>query len=128
MTKKVKIMEFKKVGTVSKKYEALVLDIEGWKLGQTVIGAENAQRLLRGTEVEINFVQNEFIGYAGRAKLSFNRKAVNLYLVDMGLLTVSLVAFTDVLRGRRKTASISRPIPKAQPKKDPIDSDLEKSF
>ena len=128
MAKKVKIMEFKKVGTVSKKYEALVLDIEGWKLGQTVIGAENAQRLLRGTEVEINFVQNEFIGYAGRAKLSFSRKAVNLYLVDMGLLTVSLVAFTDVLRGRRKTASISRPILKEQPKKDPIDSDLEKSF
>jgi len=128
MAKKVKIMEFKKVGTVSKKYEALVLDVEGWKLGQTVIGAENAQRLLRGTEVEINFVQNEFIGYAGRAKLSFSRKAVNLYLVDMGLLTVSLVAFTDVLRGRRKTASISRPILKEQPKKDPIDSDLEKSF
>lgn len=128
MAKKVKIMEFKKVGTVSKKYEALVLDVEGWKLGQIVIGAENAQRLLRGTEVEINFVQNEFIGYAGRAKLSFSRKAVNLYLVDMGLLTVSLVAFTDVLRGRRKTAHISRPIPKAQPKKDQIDSDLEKSF
>lgn len=121
-------MKFKKVGTVSKKYEALVLDVEGWKLGQIVIGAENAQRLLRGTEVEINFVQNEFIGYAGRAKLSFSRKAVNLYLVDMGLLTVPLIAFTDVLRGRRKTASISRPIPQAQPKKDPIDSDLEKSF
>ena len=123
-----KIMKFKKVGTVSKKYKALVLDIEDWKLGQAVIGAENAQRLLRGTEVEINFVQNEFIGYAGRAKLSFSRKAVNLYLVDMGLLTVPLIAFTDVLRGRRKTASISRPIPKAQPEKDPIDSDLEKSF
>ena len=45
-----------------------MLDVEDWKLGQIVIGAENAQRLLRGTEVEINFVQNEFIGYAGRAK------------------------------------------------------------
>ena len=83
MAKKVKIMEFKKVGTVSKKYEALVLDIEGWKLGQIVIGAENAQRLLRGTEIEINFVQNEFIGYAGRQNI-LQPKGVNLYLVDMG--------------------------------------------
>lgn len=121
-------MEFKKVGTVSKRHEALTLDIEGWKLGQMVIGAENARRLLRGTEVEINFVQNEFIGYAGRAKLSFNRKAVNVYPVEMGLLTVSLVAFTDVLRGRRKSATISKPIIKEEPKAEPIDSDLDKSF
>lgn len=121
-------MEFKKVGTVSKRHQALVLDIEGWKLGQMVIGAENTRRLLRGSEVEINFVQNEFVGYAGRAKLSFNRKAVNVYPVDMGLLTVSLAAFTDVLHGRRKNAIISKPVPRKEPKNDLIDGDLDKSF
>ncbi len=121
-------VKYKKIGTAEKRCNALVFSIQGWKLGQLVIGAENMQRLLRGTEVEVNFVQKEFIGYAGRAKLSFNKKAVNLYLVDMPFATVPLYHIMDVYHGRRKSANVSQVVEQEKPKSDPIDGDLEKSF
>ncbi len=119
---------WKKVGTISKEHKALVLNVEGWKLGRMVIGAENVVRLMKGAEVEINFVQNEFIGYAGRAKLSFSRKAVNIFPIDMDLITVPIYHVQDVRSGRREFAVLSQVKKDKKKEKAPIDGNLDHSF
>ncbi len=125
---------FTPVGQLKKAHEALSLTVDGWRLGELVIGADNIAQLLIGVPVDVNFVQQRggrvFIGYAGTARLSRSGKAVNVR-IESRLMTAPLKAVQKVITGQQLAARLSAPAPiidaDAEQRKA-IDHDLVRSF
>lgn len=125
---------FTPVGQLKKAHEALSLTVDGWRLGELVIGADNIAQLLIGVPVDVNFVQQRggrvFIGYAGTARLSRSGKAVNIRL-ESRFMTVPRKALEAVVEGKRKSARLSAPAPiidADREQREAIDAGLPGSF
>ena len=127
--------KFTPVGKLKKTHEALSLTVNGWSLGELVIGADNIAQLLIGVPVDVNFVQQRpgrevYIGYAGTARLSRSGKAVNIRL-ESRFMTVPRKALEAVVEGKRKSARISSPTPiidADRVQREAIDAGLPGSF
>lgn len=127
--------KFTPVGKLKKTHEALSLTVNGWSLGELVIGADNIAQLLIGVPVDVNFVQQRpgrevYIGYAGTARLSRSGKAVNIRL-ESRFMTVPRKALEAVVEGKRKSARLSAPAPiidADEEQRRPIDEGLIRSF
>jgi hypothetical protein len=115
---------FKPVGKIEKVHDALQVQVDGWQLGQLVIGAADVPKMLNGDEVTIHFVQQRpgrepFIGYAGSARISRSGKAINVK-IESRMMTAPLKAVEKVITGQQTAARLSAPAPI-------IDADREQS-
>ena len=125
---------FKPVGKIEKVHDALQVQVDGWQLGQLVIGAADVPKMLNGDEVTIHFVQQRpgrepFIGYAGSARISRSGKAVNVR-IESRLMTTPLKAVQKVITGQQLAARLSSPAPiidADRVQRDAIDADLCKA-
>ncbi len=118
------MQQFTKAGRITRDRHALRVEIDGWQLGQLVIGAADVPKMLNGDEVTIHFVQQRpgrepFIGHAGTAVLSRSGKAVNVR-IESRLMTTPLAQVRKVLSGQQIAARLSSPAPI-------IDADEEQS-
>lgn len=118
------MQQFTKAGRITRDRHALRVEIDGWQLGQLVIGAADVPKMLNGDEVTIHFVQQRpgrepFIGHAGTAVLSRSGKAVNVR-IESRLMTAPLAQVRKVLSGQQIAARLSSPTPI-------IDADEEQS-
>jgi len=118
------MQQFTKAGRITRDRHALRVEIDGWQLGQLVIGAADVPKMLNGDEVTIHFVQQRdgrepFIGHAGTAVLSRSGKAVNVR-IESRLMTAPLAQVRKVLSGQQIAARLSSPAPI-------IDADEEQS-
>ena len=128
-------MSFNQVGKIEKVHEALAVQVDGWKLGELVIGAREVRDLLQGRTVDVNFVQQRpgrdpFIGYAGRAQLSRSGRAVNVR-IEGKLMTAPLREVQAVTEGKRTAARLSSPAPVIDAdvvQRKPIDAGLIRGF
>lgn len=127
--------QFNKAGSITRDRCALRVDVDGWKLGELVIGARDVSELLAGRAVDVSFVQarpgrEAFVGYAGTAQLSRSGKAINVR-IESRLFTAPLQQVKGVIDGRRTGAVLSTPAPiidadRAQ--REAIDAGLIRSF
>lgn len=118
------MQQFTKAGRITRDRHALRVEIDGWQLGQLVIGAADVPKLLNGHVVDVQFVQQRdgrepFIGYAGTARISRSGKAVNVR-IESRLMTAPLKAVQKVITGQQLAARLSAPAPI-------IDADREQS-
>ena len=128
-------MPFRPCGKIQKHHDALQVQVDGWRLGELVIGAADVPKLLNGQEVDVNFVQQRdgrepFIGYAGTAVLSRSGRAVNVK-VEARLMTAPLAQVRKVLSGQQLAARLSAPAPIIDADREQaksIDHDLVRSF
>ena len=126
---------FKPVGKIEKVHDALQVQVDGWRLGELVIGAADVPKMLNGDEVTIHFVQQRdgrepFIGYAGSARISRSGKAVNVR-IESRLMTAPLAQVRKVLSGQQIAARLSAPAPiidADERQRERIDADLVRSF
>ena len=127
--------KFTPMGKIQKRHDALQVQVDGWQLGELVIGAADVPKLLNGQEVDVNFVQQRpgrepFIGYAGSARISRSGKAVNVR-IESRLMTAPLAQVRKVLSGQQIAARLSAPAPIIDADKvqrEAIDADLVRSF
>ncbi|MDR9817697.1 MAG: hypothetical protein RJR34_13225 [Candidatus Methanoculleus thermohydrogenotrophicum] len=127
--------KFTPMGKIQKRHDALQVQVDGWQLGELVIGAADVPKLLNGQEVDVNFVQQRpgrepFIGYAGTARISRSGKAVNVR-IESRLMTAPLAQVRKVLSGQQIAARLSAPAPIIDADKvqrEAIDADLVRSF
>jgi hypothetical protein len=109
--------------------------VDGWQLGQLVIGAADVPKMLNGDEVTIHFVQQRpgrepFIGYAGTARISRSGRAVNVR-IESRLMTAPLAQVQKVITGQQLAARLSAPAPiidADEEQRRPIDEGLIRSF
>jgi hypothetical protein len=129
------MQQFTKAGRITRDRHALRVEIDGWRLGELVIGAADVPKMLNGDEVTIHFVQQRdgrepFIGYAGSARISRSGKAVNVR-IESRLMTAPLAAVQQVVAGQRTAARLSAPAPiidADERQRERIDADLVRSF
>jgi len=129
------MQQFTKAGRITRDRHALRVEIDGWQLGQLVIGAADVPKMLNGDEVTIHFVQQRdgrepFIGYAGSARISRSGKAVNIR-IEARLMTAPLAQVRKVLSGQQLAARLSAPAPiidADEEQRRPIDEGLIRSF
>ncbi len=129
------MQQFTKAGRITRDRHALRVEIDGWQLGQLVIGAADVPKMLNGDEVTIHFVQQRpgrepFIGYAGSARISRSGKAVNVR-IESRLMTAPLKAVQKVITGQQLAARLSAPAPIIDADREQaksIDHDLVRSF
>jgi hypothetical protein len=127
--------KFTPMGKIQKRHDALQVQVDGWRLGELVIGAADVPKMLNGDEVTIHFVQQRpgrepFIGYAGSARISRSGKAVNVR-IESRFMTVPRKALEAVVEGKRKSARLSSPTPIIDADEEQaksIDHDLVRSF
>ena len=128
-------MPFRPCGKIQKHHDALRVEIDGWRLGELVIGAADVPKLLNGQEVDVNFVQQRdgrevYIGYAGTARISRSGKAVNVR-IESRLMSAPLAAVQKVITGQQIAARLSAPAPIIDADREQaksIDHDLVRSF
>ena len=128
-------MPFRPCGKIQKHHDALQVQVDGWRLGELVIGAADVPKMLNGDEVTIHFVQQRpgrepFIGYAGSARISRSGKAVNVR-IESRLMTAPLKAVQKVITGQQLAARLSAPAPIIDADEEQaksIDHDLVRSF
>ena len=118
------MQQFTKAGRITRDRHALRVEIDGWRLGELVIGAADVPKMLNGDEVTIHFVQQRpgrepFIGYAGSARISRSGKAINVK-IESRMMTAPLKAVEKVITGQQTAARLSAPAPI-------IDADREQS-
>ena len=118
------MQQFTKAGRITRDRHALRVEIDGWQLGQLVIGAADVPKMLNGDEVTIHFVQQRpgrepFIGYAGSARISRSGKAINVR-IESRMMTAPLAQVQKVITGQQLAARLSAPAPI-------IDADEEQS-
>ena len=118
------MQQFTKAGRITRDRHALRVEIDGWQLGELVIGAADVPKMLKGHAVDVQFVQERpghevFIGYAGSAALSRSGKAINVR-IESRMMTAPLEQVEQVVTGQRKAARLSAPAPI-------IDADLEQA-
>ena len=118
------MQQFTKAGRITRDRHALRVEIDGWQLGQLVIGAADVPKMLNGDEVTIHFVQQRpgrepFIGYAGSARSSRSGKASNVK-IESRMMTAPLAQVQKVITGQQLAARLSAPAPI-------IDADEEQS-
>ena len=126
---------FKPVGKIEKVHDALQVQVDGWRLGELVIGAADVPKMLNGDEVTIHFVQQRpgrepFIGYAGTARISRSGKAINVR-IESRLMTAPLAQVRKVITGQQLAARLSAPAPiidADEEQRRPIDEGLIRSF
>ena len=129
------MQQFTKAGRITRDRHALRVEIDGWRLGELVIGAADVPKMLNGDEVTIHFVQQRpgrepFIGYAGSARISRSGKAVNIR-IEARLMTAPLKAVQKVITGQQLAARLSAPAPiidADEEQRRPIDEGLIRSF
>jgi len=129
------MQQFTKAGRITRDRHALRVEIDGWQLGQLVIGAADVPKLLNGREVDVNFVQQRpgrepFIGRAGSARISRSGKAINVR-IESRLMTAPLAQVRKVLSGQQIAARLSAPAPIIDADEEQaksIDHDLVRSF
>ena len=129
------MQQFTKAGRITRDRHALRVEIDGWRLGELVIGAADVPKMLNGDEVTIHFVQQRdgrepFIGHAGTAVLSRSGKAVNIR-IEARLMTAPLAQVRKVLSGQQLAARLSAPAPiidADERQRERIDADLVRSF
>jgi hypothetical protein len=129
------MQQFTKAGRITRDRHALRVEIDGWQLGQLVIGAADVSKMLNGDEVTIHFVQQRpgrepFIGHAGTARISRSGKAVNIR-IEARLMTAPLAQVRKVLSGQQIAARLSSPAPiidADERQRERIDADLVRSF
>jgi len=129
------MQQFTKAGRITRDRHALRVEIDGWRLGELVIGAADVPKMLNGDEVTIHFVQQRpgrepFIGYAGSARISRSGKAVNIR-IEARLMTAPLKAVQKVITGQQLAARLSAPAPiidADERQRERIDADLVRSF
>ena len=129
------MQQFTKAGRITRDRHALRVEIDGWHLGELVIGAADVPKMLNGDEVTIHFVQQRpgrepFIGHAGSARISRSGKAVNVR-IESRLMTAPLKAVQKVLSGQQLAARLSAPAPiidADEEQRRPIDEGLIRSF
>jgi hypothetical protein len=127
--------KFTPMGKIQKRHDALQVQVDGWQLGQLVIGAADVPKMLNGDEVTIHFVQQRpgrepFIGYAGTARISRSGKAVNVR-IESRLMSAPLAAVQKVITGQQLAARLSTPAPiidADEEQRRPIDEGLIRSF
>ena len=127
--------KFTPMGKIQKRHDALQVQVDGWRLGELVIGAADVPKMLNGDEVTIHFVQQRpgrepFIGHAGTAVLSRSGKAVNVR-IESRLMTAPLKAVQKVITGQQLAARLSAPAPiidADEEQRRPIDEGLIRSF
>ena len=117
-------MPFRPCGKIQKHHDALQVQVDGWRLGELVIGAADVPKMLNGDEVTIHFVQQRpgrepFIGYAGSARISRSGKAINVR-IESRMMTAPLAQVQKVITGQQLAARLSAPAPI-------IDADEEQS-
>ena len=129
------MQQFTKAGRITRDRHALRVEIDGWQLGQLVIGAADVPKMLNGDEVTIHFVQQRdgrepFIGYAGSARISRSGKAINVK-IESRMMTAPLKAVQKVITGQQLAARLSAPAPiidADEEQRRPIDEGLIRSF
>ncbi len=129
------MQQFTKAGRITRDRHALRVEIDGWRLGELVIGAADVPKMLNGDEVTIHFVQQRpgrepFIGHAGTARISRSGKAVNVR-IEARLMTAPLAQVRKVLSGQQIAARLSAPAPiidADEEQRRPIDEGLIRSF
>ena len=129
------MQQFTKAGRITRDRHALRVEIDGWRLGELVIGAADVPKMLNGDEVTIHFVQQRpgrepFIGYAGTARISRSGRAVNVR-IESRLMTAPLKAVQKVITGQQLAARLSAPAPIIDADREQaksIDHDLVRSF
>jgi len=129
------MQQFTKAGRITRDRHALRVEIDGWRLGELVIGAADVPKLLNGREVDVNFVQQRdgrepFIGRAGTARISRSGRAVNVR-IESRLMTAPLAQVRKVLSGQQLAARLSAPAPiidADEEQRRPIDEGLIRSF
>jgi hypothetical protein len=128
-------MPFRPCGKIQKHHDALHVQVDGWRLGELVIGAADVPKMLNGDEVTIHFVQQRpgrepFIGYAGSARISRSGKAINVR-IESRMMTAPLKAVQKVISGQQTAARLSAPAPiidADEEQRRPIDEGLIRSF
>ena len=128
-------MPFRPCGKIQKHHDALQVQVDGWRLGELVIGAADVPKMLNGDEVTIHFVQQRpgrepFIGYAGSARISRSGKAINVR-IESRMMTAPLAQVQKVLSGQQLAARLSAPAPiidADERQRERIDADLVRSF
>jgi hypothetical protein len=128
-------MPFRPCGKIQKHHDALRVQVDGWRLGELVIGAADVPKMLNGDEVTIHFVQQRpgrepFIGYAGSARISRSGKAINVK-IESRMMTAPLKAVQKVITGQQLAARLSSPAPiidADERQRERIDADLVRSF
>lgn len=126
------MQKFTPVGKIQKHHDALQVQVDGWKLGELVIGAADVSKMLNGHAVDVQFVQERpdrevFVGHAGSAVLSRSGRAVNIR-IEARLMTAPVKAVQKVLSGQQLAARLSAPIIDAdREQRDAIDADLCKA-
>ena len=129
------MQQFTKAGRITRDRHALRVEIDGWRLGELVIGAADVPKMLNGDEVTIHFVQQRpgrepFIGYAGSARISRSGKAINVR-IESRMMTAPLKAVQKVITGQQIAARLSAPAPiidADERQRERIDADLVRSF
>ena len=129
------MQQFTKAGRITRDRHALRVEIDGWRLGELVIGAADVPKMLNGDEVTIHFVQQRpgrepFIGYAGSARISRSGKAINVK-IESRMMTAPLKAVQKVITGQQLAARLSAPAPiidADEEQRRPIDEGLIRSF
>ena len=129
------MQQFTKAGRITRDRHALRVEIDGWRLGELVIGAADVPKMLNGDEVTIHFVQQRpgrepFIGYAGSARISRSGKAINVR-IESRMMTAPLKAVQKVITGQQIAARLSAPAPiidADEEQRRPIDEGLIRSF
>ncbi|WP_461368673.1 hypothetical protein [Candidatus Darwinibacter acetoxidans] len=129
------MQKFNPCGEVRKDHRALALNVDGWTLGRLVVAADDVPALLRGREVDINFVQERddgevFVGYAGRARPSRSGKAFTFW-IEGHMATVPRRGLEAVVAGKLEKARLSAPAPiidADEEQRRPIDEGLIRSF
>ena len=129
------MQQFVQVGRIERVHNALQVQVDGWRLGELVIGAADVPKMLNGDEVTIHFVQQRpgrepFIGYAGSARISRSGKAINVK-IESRMMTAPLAQVQKVLSGQQIAARLSAPAPVIDADKvqrEAIDADLVRSF
>ena len=131
------MQQFTKAGRITRDRHALRVEIDGWRLGELVIGAADVPKLLNGHAVNVQFVQQRpgrevYIGYAGTARISRSGKAITLR-IEGQTYTSPIAQVRQVVAGTRTAALLSRPAPAPILDADgrparPIDEGLTHSF
>ena len=129
------MQQFTKAGRITRDRHALRVEIDGWQLGELVIAAADVPKLLNGHAVDVQFVQERpgrevYIGYAGTARISRSRKAVNIR-IEARLMTAPLKAVEKVIAGEQAAARLSSPTPiidADRVQREAIDAGLPGSF
>lgn len=127
--------KFTPVGEVWKDRQALALNVDGWELGRLVVSARDVPKLLKGAEVDVNFVQKRddgevFVGYAGRARPSRSGKAF-CFWIESRMATVPPRGLKGVVSGELKAAQLTTPAPIIDADREQakaIDADLVRAF